>query len=134
MPDPITGSPIEYPIIKIGATTYTLRFSLLTELVADELKLDMRELFSTLRTGNVGRFSSLMKLFSAMVAHNFVALSQPVPTPEQWASRLDELPDGERPAKLNEIMAAIGKCLTAKLQASAAVKLQETAPAQERAN
>jgi L-amino acid N-acyltransferase YncA len=134
MPDPITGSPVTYPTVSIGGATYTLRFSFLAELVADELKLDVRALFDTLRSGNVGKLSAMMKLFSAMVAHNFVSLRQDVPTPEQWAARLEDLPDDERMAKFQDICQAVGDCLRAKIQASAAVRLQEPMPTQERAN
>ena len=131
MPDPITGSPIQFPTITIGGATYSLRFSLLAELVADQLGLDTPNFFSDLQTKNTGKVTAFTRMFAAMVAHNFVAIKQTPPTPEQWMETLDALPDGQGAAKFREICDAVGQCLLAKIQASAAaMKLREPAPAQ----
>lgn len=129
--DPITGSPIKYPSISLGGATYTLKYSTLAEYVADDLKVNLSDFIYGLREKNTGLFSNFLKLFSAMVAHNFVALKQPIPTPEQWAALVDAEPEDKRQAKVAELCEAVGQCLRAKLQAST-VRLQEPMPTQER--
>lgn len=129
-----TQSPIEDPTIEIGGATYSLRFSLVAELIADELGLDITDFFASLRTRNSGKLTAYMKLFSAMVGHHFIGLHQQPPTHHDWMARIDALGKPASDAKFRELCEAVGKCLSAKIQASAAVKLQETAPAQERAN
>ena len=126
IPDAVTGSPVKYPSVKLGGVEYTLKFSVLAEFIADDLRLNLREFFNGLRGDNVGTLAGFLKLFSAMVAHNFVALGQPVPKPEHWAAVLDR----EEPSKTAEVCQAVGECLQAKMLASAKVRLQEPAPSQ----
>lgn len=126
MLDNVTLAPGQPVSVTIAGVAYTLKFSILAEYEADALGVDVRQFLGGLRDASVGTLSNFMKLFSAMVAHHFVALKQPAPTPAQWAAAIDAEPTG----KLREVCDAVGKCLISKMQASSAVRLQEATPAQ----
>jgi hypothetical protein len=125
MIDGTTGAPGKPVNITIGNATYSLKFSALAEYVIGDLKFDMRTFAANLRERNAAVFSDFLKVFSAMVAHNFVQLGQPVPKPEHWALLI-----GDDSDKVKEVCEAVGQVLQEKTKASA-VRLQEPAPKEE---
>jgi hypothetical protein len=118
--------PIKWPSVIINGIRYEAKFGPLAEYVADTLGLDLQQFFSGLRQRNVGTLSNMVKLWTAMVAHNFVSQQQPIPSPEYWAMIADQHPE-----KLKEMFAAVTEALQLKIQASAGIRLQEPAPIQE---
>lgn len=129
MIQPATGAPNSDPIITIGGGSFSLRFSFIAQYEADRLRVNLVDFIAGLKTNNTGTLSSFVALFASMVAHNFTAIGQPVPTPEYWASMLDR----ETRDKRSEVFGRVADVLAAwlKEQAPAAVRLQESAPSAE---
>jgi hypothetical protein len=117
------------PVITLAGQTYSLRFSFIAQYEADKLKVNLRDFVGGLRTNNAGTLSTFVALFAAMVAHNFTAMGQPVPTPDYWVGLLD----GQTAEKRGEVFQLVADVLAAwlKKRASEVIKLQEPAPPQE---
>lgn len=132
MIDKATKAPSLGTPVKIGGVVYTPKFSLLFETEADDMGVDLKRFIGGLRDSNTGTLSNYMKLWAAMVSHHFLPLHQDPPSARQWAAAIDEEEDPA--AKLREVCDAVGSCLMAhmksKMQASSAVRLQETTPVQ----
>lgn len=124
--DAVTKSPLLDPVVVIGGMRLTLKWTFIAELEADKLGLDVPALIRTLKAANVGRVSSIMKLFVAMTAHNFLAVGQPVPSVDYWAVQIDTSPE-----LFKAICDAVVKVLNAKMTAPAQTKLREPASNQE---
>lgn len=125
--------PIKWPEVTISGITYSLKMGPTASFVADELRVDFQKFFSGLQTQNVGTFSDFIKIFSAMVAHHWAGRpNQVAPTPTEWMAKLEVLPDAESRAKCKEICQAVGATLRLKMEETAALRLQEPAPGQER--
>ena len=96
------GSPIQYPIVTIEGTPYTVKFSMLAQYVLDDAGIDTRQLQEMLTRPGAGKVALFMKLFAAGVAHHFVEQKEPVPTAAEWSARL-----GDDSAKFGEIVRAV---------------------------
>ena len=129
-----TGAPAQDVTITIAGATYSLRFGLLAEYTMDSLKLDLRQFVNAVALKSAGNFSNFIKLFSAMVSHQFYAAHQPIPEPEHWMVLIESLPEAERQPKLRELCQKVWDVYDAwrlsKLEASAQTGLQEPAPNQ----
>ena len=90
--NPVTGSPIADPTVTVGVETFALRYSLIAEYKISEWGVDVGALLRSLdsRNGDPKRFFYTCQLFAACVAHQFAAKGEPVPTAEQWMTRLSE--------------------------------------------
>jgi hypothetical protein len=86
-----SGSPVEYPTVKIGAETLTVKIGLLAELIISRAGLTFGEIITALLPASKDprRFNLCMQLFAAAVAHNYP--SGAVPTAEDWAQKVDAL-------------------------------------------
>jgi hypothetical protein len=91
MIDKTTGAPteIKWPTVAFGKAVYELKFALLTELIADDLGVNLSAYTKNLRENGTGHLTTTMKLFSAMVAHQFEKVKQSFPSPQQWAAVID---------------------------------------------
>lgn len=81
--------PIDFPSVKIGNETLTLKMSILAAFLLDTWGIAPESVGPMLTnfTGP-GRYSLMWKLFAAMVAHNYVDKNLPYPSPEQWLLKL----------------------------------------------
>jgi hypothetical protein len=78
---PKLTAPLTPPSIKIGDREYTLKWTLLSRYIFGKLRRK-GEILSDLTT--------TLDLFTAAVAHNFEALGQPIPGPENWAALIPQ--------------------------------------------
>lgn len=117
--------PIDYPTIKVGDTTYTLKYSLLAQYVLDKAGVDVRRAPQILQSDQTGRVALMLDLFAACVAGNFVDLNQSIPTATQWAQRIPSEQFGECCQK---VIAAIAKVRPAAVPGQATPAIQ-TGPA-----
>jgi hypothetical protein len=99
--------PIDYPVVVVGGIALQLKLSLLSQYVLDDLGVDGRKLPELMAREGAGIVVLMFKLFSALVAHHYVALKQPVPAPEFWASQISP----EEPEKFREICKAVYEAL-----------------------
>lgn len=84
------GAPIEYPTVKIGQDTYTLKMSLGAQVMMDNAGVALGMIPELAKNPYaVGQLTLMMKLFAALVAHHFVEAGQPIPTFEYWAHRIE---------------------------------------------
>lgn len=97
-----TGSPVEYPEVTINGRTYTVKFSMLAQLVLDRAGIDTRELNKRFATPGPGSVALFMDLFASGVAHHFVAAKQKPLTAEEWALEI-----GDDPQIFSEICRAV---------------------------
>lgn len=116
--------PIDHPTVVIGGRSLTLKYSLLADYVLDRRGIDTTQIVATLKSDKPGRKSLVLELFSACVAHNYVEAGEPVPTTEQWCTRL-------KPEQLQELGKKLVAALFPNLQAPAGGGAQvEAAPIQ----
>jgi len=130
---PENGSPVmagKVPTVTLGGVAYRLRFSALAEFIADDAGVNINSFIVGIRERNAGNLSTFLKLFAAMVAHQFIALKQPVPDALHWAAVISDEPD--EGAKTSEICKAVADVLVERLgkQKASVVKLREPAPEQ----
>ena len=108
---PELTAPLTPPSITIGDSTYTLKWTLLSRYIFGKLRRK-GEILSDLTT--------TLDFFAAAVAHNFEAMGQPIPGPENWAARIP-------PEKWQEVCD-----VTAKMAAASPKSLPSAATAQAR--
>lgn len=124
-------SPTTNASITLGGQTYELKYGASAEFIAGNLGVNVSTMLRAFAEKTPQGFSDLLKLFSGLVAHHFLRLRQPVPTPEQWAMVIEDA--GDRDAQLalvEQISAAVVAAVFPKIKAPA-VKLREPAPVQE---
>jgi hypothetical protein len=92
---PVSPAGENWPTITIDGQILRLEFSTLTEHLLDSQGLDLRAFLHVAAAQKPGRLSMSFRIFSALVAHHFVAQQQPIPSPEYWALRL-ATPDAVR--------------------------------------
>lgn len=129
MIEPISGAPAAHKtpvLITINGVTYSMKYGALAQYVVSNLRVPIEHFFSGLRDRNSALFSQFIQFFAAMVAHNFTAMKQEIPSPEYWMGLVDD-----DDAKVAEICDKVGQVLRSKIEASLEkVRLQEAAPAQ----
>lgn len=81
--------PLTHPTVTIGSQIYTLKATGLYSYLLDQWGVNMATLVEQINTPGPGRFSLIVKLFAALVAHTYVERGKPVLTPEQWALKLE---------------------------------------------
>ena len=84
---PVLTAPLTPPSIKIGDREYTLKWTLLSRYIFGKLRRK-GEILSDLTT--------TLDVFTSATAHNFEALGQTIPGPENWAAMIP-------PEKLQEV-------------------------------
>lgn len=130
MIDQTSGAPsAEDPSVTIGGVKYSLRVGTLAGYELSEMNIEPGSIFTVSdRDRRVTSFAHILKLFRALIAHNFVARHQPVPTPQELAMMLDGAPS----ELLSEISEKTLAVMFPKLAAlTKTVRLQETAPTSE---
>jgi hypothetical protein len=117
----MVNSPLGDPVVTIGDKSYSLKFSLLCQYIADRRGVDLEHLIPMIPNPEPGegkpamvvkpgpgKLALILDLFAAMVAHNFVESQRPVPTAEEWAL---QLPEDSIPAISKAVIGALGKRL-----------------------
>lgn len=79
--------PLTHPTVTIGAQILTLKTSGLTGYLLDSWGVDTSNLVERMQKP-IGRTALLFQLFAALVAHNFMEVGKPIPTPEHWALKI----------------------------------------------
>jgi hypothetical protein len=124
---------IEYPTITVGAhEDLVVRMSLASQILMRRRGIDVAKL-GTLMLPKVGEdpnpdaVGNVVTVFSCMVAENFLDLAKPnrvdlssVPTPDYWATQIDDLAAVER-----AVWAAVGKAVEERRKKLAAVPPME---------
>lgn len=92
MPDGVNT--IQFPCVTIGGKQYTLKFDFVAQYTADSMGLDPAAAVAAFaqQGSNLGKLSSLIKLFAAMVAHQYIAADEKPPSADQWAMRISKEP------------------------------------------
>jgi hypothetical protein len=86
-----SGSPVEYPTVKIGAETLTVKIGLLAELILSRAALTFQDVIKGLlpNTNDPKKFDFTMQFFAAAVAHNYP--NGQAPSADQWAEKIDAI-------------------------------------------
>ncbi len=126
--DGITKAPAtDTPSVTISGVAYQMKIGMLAHYELSMMRLEPASIwFVSESEQKVASFAHVLRLFRASIAHNFVMVGKPVPSPEQMALMLD----GESSEKLGEITNKVIALFFPKIAAlTQTVKLQESAPA-----
>lgn len=105
MADQTTGTPpVEHPVVTLGGRSLSMKYSLLADYILDKRGIDTKQLIPLLTADKPGRAALVIDLFAACVAHNFVEAGDPVPTSEQWCTRLSSDQLRELSTKLVKVL------------------------------
>ncbi len=115
--NPSTLSPLPFPRITVAGQSLEVKLSLLAEFVLSGLGLDLANAVAVLRANDLRKYSMLLKLFTAMVAHNFAERGQEYPSPEAWALQIDKQEDNA--AQLTAIYQAVYDVIVKELEKNA---------------
>ncbi len=115
--NPTLQSPLIFPRVTVAGQPLEVKLSLLAEFVLSGLGLDLANAVSVLRANDLRKYAMLLKLFTAMVAHNFAERGQDYPSPEQWALQIDKQPD--KAEQLTGIYNAVYAVIVKKLEEQA---------------
>ncbi len=115
--NPSTLSPLPFPRITVAGQSLEVKLSLLAEFVLSGLGLDLANAVAVLRANDLRKYSMLLKLFTAMVAHNFAERGQEYPSPEAWALQIDKQED--KAAQLTAIYQAVYDVIVKELEKNA---------------
>ncbi len=105
---------IDFPHVQIGGKRYTLKFDFTAQYSADSMGLDPAaavKAFADAENRQPGKLVMLVKLFAAMVAHQYIEANEPVPSPDSWALRLSKEPMEVHKALGEAVVQAILKAL-----------------------
>jgi hypothetical protein len=99
------NTPLGDPVVTIDGQSYTLKFSLLAQYIADKRGIDV---IPEIRKPGPGKLALTLDLFSAMVSDHFERLGKPIPTSEYWAGKI---PETAMPEISKAVMSVLGKWL-----------------------
>jgi hypothetical protein len=104
------NTPLEDPVVTIGQDSYTLKFSLLCQYIADKNGINLLHIGDQIRAAASGQgaLALTLDLFAAMVSGNFVERQRPVPTAQDWALRI---PEESMPEITKAVWSVLGKWL-----------------------
>ena len=124
-------SPTKNPTVTLAGVSYELKYGPAAEYQASVLGVDIGHFLRSAAERTPHAFADFLRMFSAMVAPQFLRQRQPIPTPDQWALVIEEEQE-KNPDIVAQIAQAVIAVLMPKLQASArTVKLQEPTPVTE---
>ena len=92
-----SGSPVTYPTVTVGAEVLTVKVSLLAELIISRTGFTFNQLINALLLQNnkdPKNTAFVFELWAACVSDNYADAGQPVPTPDQWAMKIDKITGG----------------------------------------
>ncbi len=115
--NPSTLSPLPFPRVTVAGQVLEVKLSLLAEFVLSGLGLDLANAVAVLRANDLRKYSMLLKLFTAMVAHNFAERGQEYPSPEAWALQIDKQED--KAGQLTAIYQAVYDVIVKELEKNA---------------
>lgn len=109
-----SGSPIEYPTIKIGAEVLTVKVDLLAELLISRANLAFADLVNALRVTSKDprKLDFAFQLFAACVAHNYQLRGEQAPSADTWAMRIQSLDPAADPNATNPVLVSMFNVIT----------------------
>lgn len=124
-------SPLPYPRVIVAGQSLEVKLSLLAEFALSGLGLDLPHAIAILRAADdLRRPATLLKLFTAMVAHNFAERGQAYPSPEDWALQVEKQSDkpADKQAQLSAMYDAVYAVILTALRESAEKNAPKPAP------
>lgn len=83
--------PAVHPTVTVEGRVLNLRLTGLYTFLLDKWGVETATINKTLQAESTGRFALLVQIFAALVAPDFVDRHEPIPSPEYWAMRMENV-------------------------------------------